>query len=172
MKETTRKTYPTELRESVARRYLSTAVGYRQLAVEVGASAWTVRDWVRQYRDQGYIGATQMRKAKSIDMRSAQEKLKLVIEAKSISEESRGEFLRRSGVHDEDLQRWENEALGGLSGAPSSPAQALRIQELERRAKKQEKRLKEATALLELQKKVQALWGEGDDDTKESSASL
>jgi hypothetical protein len=48
--------------------------------------------------------------------------------------------------------------MGGLSGAVHSPADQRRIQELERVNAKQEKRLREAEVLLELQK-VQALLG-------------
>ncbi len=49
-----------------------------------------------------------------------------------------------------------------------SEAQSRRIRDLERDSSKKDKRLKEATALLELQKKVHALWGDEDDDTNKT----
>jgi hypothetical protein len=41
--------------------------------------------------------------------------------------------------------------------------------ELERELRRKDKALAEAAALLVLQKKVQALWGDADDDTKRES---
>jgi hypothetical protein len=104
---------------------------------------------------------------RSTEQRSAEEKLRLLLEARALTEEQLGEFLRREGLHDGDLERWRAEALGGLGGQLHNDADRRRIAELERAALKQHKRLREAEALLELQKKVQALWGEKEDDTTE-----
>ena len=76
-------------------------------------------------------------------------------------------FLRREGLRDGDLERWQQEALSGL-GATEPPGSSRRVRELERKMIKTEKRLREATALLDLQKKVQALWRDADDDTQGS----
>lgn len=157
--------YPQELKDSVVRRYLSTSASYRELAREIGGSTWTVRGWVREYR-KGSMGPKT--KSNPTDKRSAEEKLRLLLQAQAVSEEERGEFLRREGVHDGDLERWAEEALSGLRGLDQSESQLRRIRELERERHKQDKRLKEATALLELQKKVQALWADEDDDTSHS----
>ena len=102
------------------------------------------------------------------DKRSAAEKLRLVFTAKALSDEERGEFLRREGIHDDDLERWEEDALDGLEDEKTRAANRRRVRDLERQNKKQKKRLREAEALLELQKKVQALWGDEDDDTTHS----
>ena len=99
------------------------------------------------------------------DSRSPQEKLRLLLEASKLTEDERGEFLRREGLRDGDIERFEAEALGGLGGEAHNAAERRRLQELERVNAKQEKRLREAEVLLELQKKVQELWGAKDDDT-------
>jgi len=85
--------------------------------------------------------------------------------ASQLSDAELGEFLRREGLRDGDLERFKAEALSGLGGAVHSPSDQRRIQELERVNVKQEKRLREAEVLLELQKKVQELWGAKEDDT-------
>jgi hypothetical protein len=105
------------------------------------------------------------------DDRSAGEKLRLVFEARGLSEDERGEFLRREGVHDEDLRRWEEEALTGLEDKRRVQALERQLREAERARTKTEKRLREANALLELQKKVQELWGGEDDDTNDNGDS-
>lgn len=157
--------FPTELRESVARRYLGTEATLRELAEEIGSSPWSVRDWVRQYQQRGTVGKRKNSQPTPTDKRSPEGKLRLLLQAKALADDARGDFLRREGVHDGDLERWEAEALGGLRGGESSDAQARRIRDLERDSSKKDERLKEAAALLELQKKVQALWGDEDDDT-------
>lgn len=168
MRSTRDKHFPNELRESVARRYLSTNATYRELAAEIGSSTWSVRDWVRQFREQGTVGKKRTKRPAPTDQRSAEEKFRLLLQARSMKDEERGEYLRREGIHDADLERWEQEALGGLTGAAGSESQERRIRELERDNKQQGKRLKEAAALLELQKKVQALWADEGDDTSHS----
>ena len=56
------------------------------------------------------------------DERSASEKLRLVLEARRLPELEQGVFLRREGIKDGDLERWEQEALSGLQAAPSQAA--------------------------------------------------
>lgn len=168
MKSTKYRKFPQELRESVARRYLSTNATYGELAAEIGSSKWSVQDWVKQFREQGSVGKKRTKNPAPTDQRSAEEKMRLLLQAKSMADGERGEFLRREGIHDADLERWEQEALGGLGGAAGSESQERRIRELERDNRQQGKRLKEAVALLELQKKVQALWEDEGDDTPRS----
>jgi transposase-like protein len=150
---------------------LSTEATLKDLAEEIGSSAWSVRDWVRQYQQRGTVGKRRRTQPTTTDKRSPEEKLRLLLQAKALPDDARGEFLRREGVHDGDLERWEAEALGGLRGGDSTEAQARRIRELERDSDRKDKRLKEAAALLELQKKIQALWGDEDKDTNTSKGS-
>ena len=151
------------------RRYLSTDASYRELAKEIGCCGWSVRAWVREYREHGMVGKNKLTKKRvSTDKRRPEEKFRLLLEAKGLTEQERGAFLRQEGLHDGDLERWEQEALGGLGGGVRQESQERRVRELERESKKKDKRLKEAAALLELQKKVQALWADEEDDTTPS----
>ena len=85
-----------------------------------------------------------------------------------------GALLRREGVHDAELEAWraavKTAAVAALNGttsnvAPARSAERKRIHELERELRRKDKALAEAAALLVLEKKLQALWGDGDDDT-------
>jgi hypothetical protein len=61
--------------------------------------------------------------------------------------------------------------LAGLNpakGKHRSP-EARRVEQLERELHRKDKALAEAAALLVLQEKVQALWGDEDDDTEKES---
>lgn len=102
------------------------------------------------------------------DDRSAAEKLRLVLEADTLGEAGLGEFLRRHGLHEDDLAAWRQAALCGLSTPPIMQAKsgdARRVRELEKELRRKDAALAETAALLVLKKKVQAIWGDEDDDT-------
>jgi hypothetical protein len=88
-----------------------------------------------------------------------------MMELSPLCDVERGELMRREGVHDGDLERWREEAIAGLGGQLHNEADLRRIRELEKGQAKLDKRLREAKALLELSKKVNALWEVEDDDT-------
>ena len=100
-----------------------------------------------------------------------EEKLEAVIEAATLPEEELGAFLRRQGLHEAQLREWRQQLLQGLEqpaqGAKKKrTAEARRLRQLERELERKDKSLAEAAALLVLQKKVQAIWGDEDDDTE------
>jgi transposase-like protein len=105
---------------------------------------------------------------------SPEDKLTVVLEATAVSEAEFGAFLRRKGVHEAQLAEWRKQvtegavaALRGPSGRDRKAAhvEAKRVRELERELARKDKALAEAAALLILKKKVQAIWGDEDDDT-------
>ena len=108
----------------------------------------------------------------------AAEKLRLVKEAAELPEEELGAFLRRNGLHEAQLEEWrhkvEEAALGALEkskkGRRQASPEAKRIRELERELNRKDKALAEVTALLALKKKLEALLGDGDDDTPSRNA--
>jgi transposase-like protein len=104
-----------------------------------------------------------------------EEKLQAVIEAASTPEEELGAFLRRQGLHEAQLREWRQQVLQGLEkparGARKRTPEGRRVRQLERELERKEKALAEAAALLVLKKKVQAIWGDEDDDTSKKSGS-
>lgn len=150
-----------------------------QLAAETGVPQPTLSRWLRE--------ATTLRRkmAKRQDeenlkleaaegpQRTPEEKFSLVLEAANVPEAQLGEWLRRKGVHTAQLDEWRAQAVSGLGTASQrrkeSTADARHIRELERDLARMEKALAEAAALLVLKKKVQAIWGDEDDDTDEKN---
>lgn len=133
------------------------------LARERGISNGIVYRWVQAARKLGPM-ADQSRRP---DDFSAQEKLRVVNEAARLNDSELGEFLRREGIQEDDLERWREDALGGLGAARKPQPPSKRIRELERELRRKDKALAETAALLVLSKKAQALWGDEDDDTSE-----
>jgi transposase len=97
--------------------------------------------------------------------RSASEKVRIVMAAAALGPSELGAFLRREAVLEGGQLALED---GGARPSPRS-GDGKRIKELERELRRKDKALAEAAALLVLQKKVRALWGDGDDDTDEGN---
>ena len=98
-----------------------------------------------------------------------EEKLKIVNEAASLSNEKLGAFLRSKGIHETHLEQWRMQMLGGLGKTEQKPktnsADTKRIRELEKELRRKDKALAETAALLVLKKKVQEIWGDEDDNS-------
>lgn len=103
---------------------------------------------------------------------SGENKLAVVIETAALNEEELAEYCRRKGLFVEQVVRWREAAVAGAETLrPLSAAERRELQherkksrKLEKELKRKEKALAEAAALLVLQKKAQAIWGDGEDD--------
>jgi len=136
------------------------------LAKKVGVSQNTLSRWLRQASEARPTvpPMTKKKRQSRSARRTAQDKLRLVLEASALSEEDLGAFLRREGVHEADLEAWRAAATGALE-APhgkrrENTAERRKIRELERELTRKDKALAEVSALLILKKKVQEIWGD------------
>ena len=138
------------------------AMSANALAQEVGVPQPLLSRWLRKART---VEAMASSKKKTW---TGAEKLRVVIAARGLSETELGALLRREGVHESDLTAWQTAAEAALTDvrrrAPRS-ADAQRIHALERELRRKDAALAETAALLVLKKKVQAIWGDGDDTT-------
>lgn len=164
----------------VRRLVASNAPSATALSREVGVPQPTLSAWLREARSLSVMGKDQNEKAEPVPHRSprswtAEEKYRAVIDAASVPDRDFGEFLRRKGLHAAQLEEWRKlaadaaqAALGGVqkpARASTSTKDAKRIRELERDLRKKEKALAEVTAILALKKKLELLWGDGDEGT-------
>lgn len=145
------------------------------LAKETGIPQSTLSRWLHAAGSVGNMSEDTDREStpRRPEDWSAEEKWEAVTEAERVSEEDLGALLRRKGLHEAQLEEWRRVAreaavgaLGSRNEGSRSKAEAKRVRELERELKRKDKALAEAATLLVLQKKVQALWGDGDDDTE------
>lgn len=145
------------------------SISATRLAQEVGVSQNTLSRWLRQAGGVKRNGSVSDEKPGRPDELPSFEKLRLVMEAASLSDEDLGEFLRKNGIHEAQLEQWRKAAVGALE--PQKPSrrrkspEAKRIQELERELNRKDKALAEVTALLALKKKLETLMGDGDEST-------
>ena len=157
------------------------AISANALSREVGIHQPTLSRWLRE---AGTVASVSKKKSKSRPKPksaspaasppkqwTAEEKFRVVLAAASVSEQDLGEFLRREGLHEEDLERFREEvrsaAIAGLTPAKKAARgdEQKRIKDLERELKRKEAALAEAAALLVLRKKAGALWGGEGEDT-------
>ena len=165
--------YPDGFKEAMVRKM--TAPGRPptvDLAAEMGVHPSTLSRWVRE---AGSVDSMLRKKIKRTGMRpddrTPEDKLQLVLEASLLTDEELGVFLREKGLHEAQLERWHQDALGGLSGQKAvskskNTPEVKRIRELEKELRRKDKALAEAAALIVLKKKAEALWGDGEDDTE------
>jgi len=166
--------YSETLRARMVRRMIGPrGTSAKRLAQETGISQSTLSKWLRQAGSLE-LAMKDDEKELRLDRRPqdwrAEEKLRVVVETTGLDEEALGQYLRRQGLHGEQLEQWRAAATAGLcepsaSGRRGISADAKRIKELERELRKKEAALAETAALLVLRKKLNALWGDGDDDT-------
>jgi transposase-like protein len=157
------------------------AVSANALSLEVGITQPTLSRWLRE---AGTVAGVAKKKSKSKPKPkapspaapapgqwSAEEKVRVVLAAAGVSEQGLGEFLRREGLHEQDLERFREEvrsaAIVGLTPQKKAARgdEQKRIKDLERELKRKEAALAEAAALLVLRKKAGALWGGEGEDT-------
>ena len=151
-------------------------ISARALSEEVGVTQPTLSRWLRRARTVASMGESgsgdRNQGAKSTQQWKAEEKLRIVQEAASLSDEDLGAFLRREGLHTAELEEWRSAALSALSPSVKSrkpSPESKKIRALEKELRRKEKALAETAALLALQKKVREIWGDEDDDTPTKS---
>jgi len=82
------------------------------------------------------------------------ERAKVVLEARELGEDELGEYLRRRGLHREQLDQWREALEGAFGAAPRRQrSESQRVRELEREVARKDKALAETAALIVLKKK-------------------
>ena len=162
--------YSDEFKEQVVRKMMApNAQSVAQVHRETGISEPTLYAWRNRYRAEGHVVPAEPSNPENW---SGENKLAVVIETAALNEQELAEYCRRKGLYPEQIQRWREAAAGGnddtqrLSSAERRELQAERkkLRRLEKELRRKDKALAEAAALLVLQKKAQAIWGDDGDD--------
>ena len=162
--------YSPERKESVLRKMMPPHNrSIKQLAQEEGISEATLFNWRKQAREKGLLlpdGDS------GPEGWSARDKFAAVLETATFNEIDLAEYCRKKGIYPEQLSQWrkacerandwERECSRRLKTEKKADRQ--RIQQLERELRRKEKALAETAALLVLQKKAQAIWGDSEDE--------
>jgi len=158
--------YSEEIKKTMVQKLASPgAKSAAMLSEEVGIPQPTLSRWLREY---GNI-ADMKQKKNSYKNMTAEEKLQMVIKYENLSEDKRGEFLRKNGLYSSYIDEWKKEMLTALSTKPvngkkKKDPNVLKIKELEKELRRKEKALAETAALLVLKKKMDLIFEDQKDE--------
>lgn len=172
---TRRRRHSDEFKQNAVRMVLSQGKTASDVARELKIHPSQLFRWRQEMRDT----AATMPKQESVDQEPArrpqdwttEQKLEAVMASQKLPDAELGTFLRSRGLHKADLDEWRETVMRGAKaelggGAVAKSRESKRIRELERELNRKDKALAEASALLVLKKKAQAIWGAEDDDTE------
>ena len=160
--------YSEEFKEQVVRKMMPpNAQSVAQISRDSGVSAQTLYNWRNQYRHEGKVVPADPSNPENW---SGENKLAVVIESASLNEKQLSEYCRRKGLYPEQIARWKASAIAGNEASrPLTKAEMQTLKKerkknrrLEKELSRKDKALAEAAALLILQKKAQAIWGESE----------
>lgn len=110
----------------------------------------------------------EMKSKKDKSKYSAEKILKIISETYSLSEEDLGIYLRKNGLHSNQLTEWRSSFLSSINQPKANPHKKderdVKIKDLEKNLRKKDAALAEVSALLILQKKANLLWPSPNED--------
>ena len=160
--------YSKEFKTSIIARLLPpNNASVPELSRETGVPRDTLYMWRLQHRRAPQDTAAHGQRAPKY---SSEEKLSIVIETASLSETELGEYCRRKGLFPEQIAGWKKAFIeGDTPGANKAERDQARqknrtIKKLQGELRRKDKALAETAALLVLEKKLQALLEESEDE--------
>jgi transposase-like protein len=143
-----------------------------EIARELGIHAITLYKWRKAWRLQGEVVPASEKEAESW---SAADKFTVVLETAGLNATELGGYCRERGLYPEQVDRWRKAAqdanaqplltMSDQRDLQKRHQEAQReIKRLQQELRRKDKALAEAAALLIASKKIQAYWGEGEED--------
>jgi len=156
----------------------SDVTGLREVADSLGVAPSTLHKWIKLSKDQKLepfsndqnLSLGQMIKEKRPQDWSLDEKLQIIITCGSLDENAISELCRQQGIYPHHLKQWKCDISSGEQ--PKNQVKnnveirnyKQEIKALKKELNRKEKALAEIAALLVLQKKVHAIWGNEEDN--------
>ena len=163
--------YSNERKEAILKKLLPPQnLTVAEVARQENISVQTLYTW----RDKAKsLGIPVPGKTSSTEHWSAETKLAIIIESATMSESELSHYCREKGLYVEQLKRWKDECLTGFQSTKEQEKAARKetksdkaeIKKLKRDLRYKDKALAETAALLVLRKKLDALWGENDEES-------
>jgi len=153
---------------------LSRAEGIRilEIAESLGVGYSTLQKWIVKSKNHELEPVHPMTKEKRPQDWNQEERLNIVIECGSLSEEAINELCRAQGLYPHHINQWKEAFSNGsrmnTDIKKQTETKKLRneIKELKKDLNRKNKALAETAALLVLQKKVNEIWGSNEDSSR------
>ncbi len=151
-----------------------------EIVDDLGIGRSTLGKWVREARKNGLenhagggrLSSRKQKKEKRPQDWSLEDRLEIVMACASLDEEEKSEYCRKQGVYPHHVNQWELDfGNGNSSSEKATERQEMKNLKNENKALRKElnrkdRALAETAALLVLQKKVNAIWGNDEDDSQ------
>jgi len=137
------------------------------IAIAEGISAKAIYSWRNALKKKGRLlpakpGTT------SESRWSSQDKFMAVLETAAMNQEDISQYCREKGMYPDDIKQWrlaceqanDWDALKTKEIKESLSAEKIKVRKITKDRDRKEKALAEVAALLVLQKKAQAIWGD------------
>ena len=148
--------YSLEFKEKIVQKALS-GRRVKDLALEIGMCEWSIYDWIKKMK-KGTLLSNPVGPRGFI----LQEKQNLLLKSKTISDDNRGEWLRKKGLHSDHLLKWEEEIADAMDKNSKEKLEIKKLLKENELLKKEiirkDRALSEAAVLLTLKKKYKHLW--------------
>jgi transposase-like protein len=162
------KHYPEAHKKTVIRKLVESDLSLREFAKLESINLSTLYSWRDKYLETG----ASLADSNNSKGWSAEQKFSIVLETASLSEIELSEYCREKGLYPEQVKEWKHSCIAGNQTqaqqrkqlTQARKADRKRIKELEKELKRKEAALAETAALLVLRKKLNAYWGEDEDN--------
>lgn len=141
-----------------------------EVAREEGISEVTLYNWRQRAKERGIPVPGS---GKTSEDWSAQAKFAVVVETAGLNESELSAYCREKGLYPEQVQSWREACISGTESDTERRRQERdeikrykkQIKQLERELNRKDKALAETAALLALRKKLEAFWGNDQEDS-------
>jgi transposase-like protein len=135
-----------------------------KIAKNEGISPKTIYVWRSELRKQGVL----LPGCKGTSKWTSRDKFMAVLETASMNQEGISQYCREKGMYPDDIKHWRQacedandwDKAKNKEIKKSLSAEKEKVRKLTKDRNRKERALAEAAALLVLQKKAQAIWGE------------
>ena len=160
--------YSEAFKEAIIKKLNESGMSARAFAKQEGLVLSSLYNWQRKYGSSGNT----VPKSEKVSGKTQEEKFSIVVKTATMSEVELGEYCRENGLYPEKVKEWKQafinqDSTGGerkKEDAKERKADKKRIRELEKELKRKNAALAETAALLVLQKKLNAYWGEDEEN--------
>ncbi len=140
------------------------------LSQKTGISQGSLSRWVQEYKNKGISQMTE--ESRRPQDWSTHERFDAILTSQTLKGNELGGYLRKNGLTSSHLEKWKVDFINSTEkpkvGRKSKSATEKELIEenksLKRDLHRKNKALAEASALLILKKKAQAIWGDPEDD--------
>ena len=152
----------------------SNSTTLKEVADSLGIDTSTFQNGIGKSRNREYETVSsneinKMTQEKRPQDWSLEERLNMVIACGSLDDEAINELCRERGIYPHHVNQWKLDFASGQTGSATAtkPSEAkelkCEIKTLKKELNRKDKALAETAALLVLQKKVKAIWGNDED---------